>query len=80
MSLELQRAPDEGSCRLCGDPFDDVCPKCGIDKNGDLVRAPAEREPGPERDGTRPERREAARRLAEKRLSAGTRQWLRRAL
>ncbi len=80
MTLELQRAPEPRTCRLCGDPFDDVCPKCGVDKQGDLVNPPVEPEPGPVRDGTRPLRRKAARLLAEQMMSASTRQWLGRML
>jgi hypothetical protein len=78
--LELQRAPEEKSCRLCGDPFDDVCPKCGIDRSGDLVKPPAAASSGPVRDGTRPLRRRAARLLAESMMTASTRTWLLRAL
>lgn len=74
MSLELERERPPRVCRLCGDPTDGVCPKCGVDKNtGELVQEPEPPPSGPVRDGTRPLRRRAAELLA---IPKSTRQWL----
>lgn len=59
LSLELapQKEPARRVCKTCGQPSERICVRCGIDlETGDLV-APPEPDPGPERDGTRPERR-----------------------
>ncbi|HZU98437.1 MAG TPA: hypothetical protein VFF73_17145 [Planctomycetota bacterium] len=62
--LELEREREPRVCRLCGEPVDGVCPRCGVDKKtGDLVQEPEE-EKRHERDGRRPLRRQAARLLA----------------
>jgi hypothetical protein len=78
MSLELAREPEPRTCRLCGDPVDSVCARCGVEKaTGDLVQEPAPPPSGPVRDGTRPLRRRAARLLD---IPKSTRVWLRRGL
>jgi hypothetical protein len=63
--VNLELAKEEArrpTCRICGLETDRVCTKCGIDiETGDLVAPPAETPEGPQRDGTRPERREALR-------------------
>jgi len=77
VSLELKRE-EQGRrvCRLCGDEVERICARCGIDiETGDLVQEPASEPEGPQRDGTRPLRRRAARLLA---IPRSAPQWVRR--
>lgn len=77
MTLELERERPPRVCRICGEPTDAVCARCGVDKEtGDLVQPPV-MPVNPIRDADAPLRKRAAALLA---VPKSTREWLRRGL